>query len=557
MRATRRPVSACGANLVRTLASILFLLLLLLPNGGCAEKRADPNLLVTSRVFAVTEGQVEFLDPNLISETAGNRVGMQMFEPLVTIAPGSELPVPAQAERWTVSDDKRTYTFVLRDGLTWSDGVPISTADFVYSYERLLNPNTQSKAAQLLGNIEGAEAYNAGKTSDFKTVGVRALDPKTLEIRFTGPAPYFLDLLVNPNFAPVPKHVIDRVGPQWTRPDHIVVNGAFRLTTWVSGERIEMVRNERYWDAKNVWLDGVTFYETQSESTAQTWYDAGKVQWSPGLIPLTAVRGLLSSGRTDFHIDPLMCVYYYCFNTTRPPFDDARVRRAFNQSVDKPLLVRQVLGMGQKPATHLVPPMFMGSRGYGEVTGDPFDPSRARKTLDSVGYNTSSPFPAVTLDYNTFEGHRIIAEFIQKALAGTLDMKLELANMEWKSLLQKVHAGDFQIARGSWCADFNDPEDFLRVFHSRHEHNYAKYSSPEYDALLDALAKTGDQPERNRLAAEAEAMLNRDQPIIPLYFYTRGHMLRPFVHGVEPDSQDRHYFKYVWFGAEDAKAAPP
>ncbi len=523
--------------------------------GGCGNKRVDPNVVPESRTFSVTEGQVEFLDPNLIAETAGNRVGSQLFESLVTIAPGSDTPVPAQAERWVVSDDKRTYTFTLRDGLAWSDGTPITSADFLYSYRRLLDPSTESRAAYMLWNIAGAEAFSAGKTTDFGTVGVTAPDPKTLIFRTTGPAPYFLDLLVSVNFAPVPKHVIERYGPQWTRPEHMVVNGPFRLTNWTAGERIELTRNERHWDAANVWLDRVVFYETQSESTAQSWYETGKVQWSPGLVPLAAVSSLLRGGRKDFHLDPLMCVYYYSFNTTKPPFDDARVRRAFNLAIDKPLLTRQVLGMGQKPASHLVPLMFTRSRGYQAVPGDSFDPGRARKELEAAGYGKDNPFPAITLDYNTFEGHRLIAEFVQKSVASTLGVRLSLANMEWKSLLQKVQAGEFQLARGSWCADFNDPEAFLQVFASQHDGNYARYKSPAYDALLATLATTGDQAERNRLAAEAEALLNRDQPMLPIYFYTRGHMLRPFVKGIAPDAQDRHNFKYVSF-AQTGEAAP-
>ncbi len=355
-------------------------------------------------------------------------------------------------------------------------------------------------------------------------------------------------------FTPVPKHAIDAHGKNWTRQENMVSNGPFKMSVWKVGERVEVVRNEHYWDADAVWLDKVIWYMVNSDNMANDWYEQEKIHWTPGLVPLDKIKELLSSGREDFHIDPILCTYYYVINVKRAPFDDVRVRRAFNMATDKGKLVRQVMQGGQKAATHLVPPHFQASIGYGKVRGDAFNPEKARAILKEAGYGEGGkPFPTVTVSYNTNEGHKRIAEFFQRSIKANLGVEVQINNMEWKSLLAAAHSHEFEIARTSWCADFPDPENFLAIFHSEGENNYSDYQSPEYDALLQQLQSTGDRAERNVIAAKAEAMLNRDQPFLPFYFYVRTYLLRPFVRGIAPEMNDRHNFKYIWFGPPGAE----
>jgi oligopeptide transport system substrate-binding protein len=500
------------------------------------------------RIFKTAEAQVEFLDPALIGEGAGNRIGTQMFETLVQPGIDSLSIVPAQAEKWTTSDNGTVWTFTLRDGLTWSDGAAITTADFVYSYERALNPSAQSRNAQLYWNILGAKEYNTGASKDFKSVGIKALDAKRLEFTLISPAPYFLDLLAYVGFAPTPRHVIESHGKNWTRPENIVVNGPFTLSMWKSGDRIELKRNAKYWNAENVWLDGLIFYETSNENMAHDWYESGKLHWTPGLVPLDIVPSLRKSRRSDYYVDDILCVYYYVFNVLKPPFDNVQVRRAFNMAFDKGQLVRQVLGQGQRPATHLVPPYLGKRRGYSEVRGDSFNPEKARKLLADAGYPGGKGLPELRLTYNTSEGHRLIAEFFQQSLKRHLGVDITISNMEWKSLLQALHSREFQISRASWCADYPDPENFLSVFHSQGENNYPGYNNSEFDRLLEKLRRTGNQEERNRLTAKAEGILNSELPLLPMYFYVRSYMLKDFVRGLEPDPMNQYRLHYLWFG---------
>ncbi|HIN85563.1 MAG TPA: peptide ABC transporter substrate-binding protein [Myxococcales bacterium] len=540
----------------------LFLFSIALLIGGCKKEgtapipapstsapRKVPEAIFDERIFSFAEAGPESLDPNLIAEGAGNRIGSQMFEPLVLFDAQGGAVQPGQAERWEVNKDGTVYTFYLRKS-HWSDGVPIHAADYVYSWERAINPKTNSRGAEHFWVIKGARAYNKGDSRDFKSVGVRALDEQRLQVELAGPSPYFMDLMTYVIFSPVPHHVIKKHGIKWTQPANIVVNGPFRMSEWKLRDHITLTKNPRYWDADKVWLNGIQIYDTESEKTAFDWYVRGKVMWTPGLVPAGKVSELRRSGRSDYHIDPILCVYYYVINMKKPPLDDIRVRRAFNLAIDKGRIVRQLLGQGQKPATHLIPPLFGRTHGYKEARGDNFDPEHGRKLLAEAGYGPKGkPFPKITLVYNTYEGHRLLAEFVQRSLQTHLGVEIAINNMEWRSLLPKLTTGDFQVGRSGWCADFPDPQDFLQVFYTGGHHNYSNYENPAFDRIIDKLRHTRSTTDRNRLSFEAEAILNRDMPVLPLYFYVRGYMLSDFVRGIgdPPQVQGRYLLKRVRF----------
>ena len=240
-----------------------------------------------------------------------------------------------------------------------------------------------------------------------------------------------------------------------------------------------------------------------------------------------------------------MCTYYYVFNTRKPPFDDIRVRRAFNMAIDKERMSKHVLASFQPPATGLVPDMFEGIMSYVAPKGDSFDPGMARDLLAAAGFPGGAGLPPIEIVYNTYETHRQIAEYVQRNLQENLGVKVTVNNMEWKSLLKEVRQGNFQIARTSWCKDYPDPMTFLTVYHSQAENNYARYDNPAYDGLLDQILSEIDTRKRNVMMCVAEKVLQRDLPLSPFYFYTRAYLLSPFVKGFEPQYGDDHFIKYV------------
>lgn len=496
-------------------------------------------------IFRLTEGDPEFMDPNLVAESAGTNITTNMFEGLLIWAAGNTAPVPSMATSYTVSDDGRTYTFQMRKGVTWSDGVPLTAEDFRYSWLRGLHPDTNSQNAQQIWRyVKGAEDFFRGRNPNPDDVAIRVPDPHTLIVELVAPTTFFPDLLTYIAYAPVPRHAIEAHGKQWVRPENMVVNGAYKMTEWRPRDRVVLEKNPRYWAAAEVSIGKAIIWLSDDESKNKNLYDSGKAHYIQPL-DFDDVEAAKLASREDMRIDQIMCVYYYVMNMTKPPFDDPRIRKAFNMAIDKERLTEHIMRAFQVPATQLLPDMYRGTLGYVPTRGPAFDPAGARQLLAEAGYPGGVGLPDIELVYNTYETHRQIAEFFQRNIKENLGLEIEVQNMEWKSLLKKVHGGDFQISRTSWCADYPDPMTFLDVFHSAGENNYPQYKNPAYDALLGRIAQERDVRQRNVLICAADKVLTRDMPLLPFYFYTRAYLLRPWVKGFEAQYQDHHLIRYL------------
>ena len=308
--------------------------------------------------FNWIEGDSEFMDPNRVSESAGNALASQMFEPLMVLAPDNSPPRYGAAKSHTVSADGKTYTFKLREGLVWSDGTKITAEDYRYSWLRGLSPELASKnASQITPFIKGAEAYNQGKEKDPRTVGVRVVDPLTLEIELLYPTPFFLDLLTYIAYAPVPRHAIEKHGDRWTRPENIVVNGPYKMVEWRPRSRMVFEKNLKYWDAANVQIKKHTAFLTASEDANVTYYMNAQVQTAQPLSE-EKVKNWIQESRLDLKIAEQMGTYYYVFRTDRPPFNNRLLRKAFNMALDKERLTAFVLSGFKPPARNLLADVF-------------------------------------------------------------------------------------------------------------------------------------------------------------------------------------------------------
>lgn len=509
----------------------------------------------TDRSFTFAGGSMEFIDPAKVAETAGHHLMMNVFEGLYVYNRGDGAPVPAMATHHEVSADGRTYTIHLRPGVTWSDGVALTARDFEWSWRRVLEPKLASRSAQLLWFIAGAQAYNEGAVADPTTVGVHALDDRTLQVTLKNPTPFFPQLLCEMPYVPTPRHVIEKWTDQWTETSHIVGNGPFLLAAHQPRKASVLQKNPRYFDAPSVWLDKVTILHTESEQTSFDWYEVGKTQWSGDWgLPIDKIPALRDLGRIDFHVDPKLCSYYFSLRVDRPPLDDVRVRRAVAMAIDKERLALHVLKGGQPVATNAVPDLFGPTSGYHAMEGEGYNPELARQLLADAGHPRGIGLPPIELYYNTGEGHRIIAEFVQRNLQENLGVRVQLANMEWGSLLKTLLAGQFAIGRSSWCADYPDPLTFLEVFQSESKANYSGYKSAEYDSVIDAIKAEPDVHRRNGLLHRAESLLQRDMPMLPMYHYTWSYLLKPYVLGYEKHMQDQHPLKYIRFATAEELA---
>ncbi|MFT7579066.1 MAG: oligopeptide transport system substrate-binding protein [Myxococcota bacterium] len=491
---------------------------------------------------------IKSLDPGLVSETAGSMLVTNIFEGLINSPVRSGMPwAPGVAERWEATADQLIHTFYLRKDARWSDGSPVTANDFIYGWRRKLDPATASKSAAELNLIKGAEAFTSGKNRDPLSLGLRAIDDHTLEVTLERPTPFFFNKLAGGHFMPAPKQAIDAHGDKWTRPENIVTNGPFNLKVWREREFLRLERASTYWDVANVKIPGANLYVTNSSEQSFNNYRAGTLHWGRNAVGPNHVTQLLEAKRPDFFIDPFLCYYAYVFNVEKPPFDKVEVRRAFGMAIDKRALVTHVTKALQTPAIGPVPSHFETTMGYPKPEGDGFDPATARRLLKDAGYEDISTLPPVTLLYNTSEGHKLIAEFVSRGWRENIGVKVETENRDWKSMLDKIRKGDFQVTRFGWCG-VEHPYDMVQTFLSTHPDNISNYANPEFDAAVKTALELTDHTAAMQAFANVEAILNRDAPAAALYYYTKAYLKRPVLRGLEPELTNTHLFKWMSWG---------
>ncbi len=510
----------------------------------CAAGFTAHSAFAGGKLRVATLGEPASLDPHKISGTWENYIVGDMFVGLTTENPKAE-PIPGVAESWTISEDGTVYTFKLRESV-WSDGTPLTADDFVYSMQRILAPETAAQYASLLYVIKGAEAVNKGKAKA-ETLAVKAIDKQTLEITLTGPAPFFLELLTHYTAYPVPKHIIEKYGKDWAKPEHIAVNGPYTLKEWLPNTHVVLVKNDRFWDAAEVSLDELVFYTQEDRVAVQKRFRAGEIDIATDFAS-DQIDWLRKNLPDETHIAPYMGVYYYPFNTKRKPFDDVRVRKALSMAVNREALTEKVLKTGELPAYSFVPPGIANYDNPAEVSWKSMPYAErmkeAKKLLKEAGYDSKNPLK-LTLSYNTSENHKRIAVAIA-SMWKPLGVIAELNNKEVKVHYANLKEGDFEVARAGWIADYNDAQNFLYLLESRTgANNYGKFSNAEFDKLMLAAEKEADLQKRGELMRKAEAIAMEELPIIPIYHNVSKSLVAKNVKGFVDNPKDIHRWRYV------------
>ncbi len=637
--------------------------------NGSEPQTLDPHLANGQPegrlAYALFEGLYRKMPIGIEFDAAGNLVQQPELDSQGNTALG---PQPGMALRHDLSDDLRTYTFHLRSDVSWSDGTPLTAHDFVWSWRRLLHPETASQYASHLYYVKGARDFNQGRIRvgqqveielrnrprpdqtfphgtmkrfelagivlhrgdveervdewdasfelgpddyvvyeintgnqieevkrgparpfdsvtalwvlpDFETqVGMRALDDLTLEVELDQPTSFFPELVAFYSLCPVPRSCIEKYGStDWTKPGNMVSNGPFTLELRRIRDRVRLQKNPRYWNEPVVKLERVDVLSVEKETTALNAYLNGQIDWCT-LIPTALVPQLAK--REDFRVAPQLTTYFYRFNTTKPPFDDARVRKALSLVIDRRQICEKITAAGERPSEVLCPP---GMRGYQRPTpqppaGDltqlfnedvapdlrsilqtlinegepPFELPLsiegekelkrlvARRWLEEAGYGPQGKaMPRIELLYNTADNHRAIAEFIQQTWRNQLDVDVELVNAEWGTYLSRMKQMDFDIVRGGWIGDYQDPQTFLELWTTGNENNHTGWSDPEYDTLvLDSVNLPLQQ--RMQKLAHAEALVVGELPFLPIYNYVSRNLVASEYEGWYPNCEDVH-----------------
>lgn len=456
--------------------------------------------------------------------------------------------VPGVAQSWSSSDNK-TWVFTLRNNARWSNGDPVTAQDFVYSWQRLVDPKNSSAFAWFAGlsGIQNAAAITKGEMTPDK-LGVVAQSKNQLKVTLDRPVPWFPALVANVALFPVPQKIIAQQGDSWTSPGKLVGNGAYQLSERVVNEKIVLTRNPHYWDDAHSVLTKVTFVPINEESSATKRYRSNDIDITES-FPKNMYALLKKTLPGEVYTPDQLGTYYYAFNTQKGPTADVRVRKALSWSIDRKVIAEKVLGTGEKPAWHFTPdvtagfkplPTFMQQHDQNSLN------AQAKSLLAAAGYGPGKPLKLKLL-YNTSESHQKIAIAVASMWKKNLGVDVTLENQEWKTYIDSRNSGNFDVIRASWVGDYNEPSTFLNLLTSGNSSNIARFSNADYDAVIAKASRETSDQVRNNDYNRAEQILAEQAPIAPIYQYTNGRLIKPWVKGYPiTNPEDVAYSRELW-----------
>ncbi|MBT8500408.1 peptide ABC transporter substrate-binding protein [Pantoea agglomerans] len=456
--------------------------------------------------------------------------------------------VPGVAQSWSSSDNK-TWVFTLRNNARWSNGDPVTAQDFVYSWQRLVDPKNSSAFAWFAGlsGIQNAAAITKGEMTPDK-LGVVAQSKNQLKVTLDRPVPWFPALVANVALFPVPQKIIAQQGDSWTSPGKLVGNGAYQLSERVVNEKIVLTRNPHYWDDAHSVLTKVTFVPINEESSATKRYRSNDIDITES-FPKNMNALLKKTLPGEVYTPDQLGTYYYAFNTQKGPTADVRVRKALSWSIDRKVIAEKVLGTGEKPAWHFTPdvtagfkplPTFMQQHDQNSLN------AQAKSLLAAAGYGPGKPLKLKLL-YNTSESHQKIAIAVASMWKKNLGVDVTLENQEWKTYIDSRNSGNFDVIRASWVGDYNEPSTFLNLLTSGNSSNIARFNNADYDAVIAKASRETSDQVRNSDYNRAEQILAEQAPIAPIYQYTNGRLIKPWVKGYPiTNPEDVAYSRELW-----------
>ncbi|HJW40777.1 MAG TPA: peptide ABC transporter substrate-binding protein [Rhizomicrobium sp.] len=488
--------------------------------------------------------EIKSLDPHFVDGLQESEIEGDILIGLLTMDAAGR-PIPGAATHWEISPDGRTWTFHLRDHL-WSDGRQVTAQDFVFAWQRLLDPKTGASYAYNLWVVKNAHEISTGKLPP-TALGVWATDDKTLVVTLEHPAAYLPELLTHDTAYPLPRHVVLAKGNSWPKPGNFVGNGPYVPREWIVNDHLTLVKNPRFYDAANVHIDVVIYHPTNDSNAALRQLRAGELDTQTP-IPLTQIQWLRRTMPAFLHTRPVFGLSYISINLHHPPLDDLRVRRALNLAFNREIVTEKVLRLGEPPAYGIVPPgiaNYPGPQSY-DFRPLPFAErlKKAQWLMNQAGYGPDNPLRLV---YETFDepNNKLIAAVLQAMLREIwvyIDIESIDASVHGRNMIE----GKYDLGAASWFADFNDASNFLDLLRSDAGNNYGRYRNPAYDAMLNAAQQEPNATRRGQLLATAERMALKDYPWIPMRFRTSQDLVQPYVKGWVDNGRDQHRTRWLW-----------
>ncbi|SDX23292.1 oligopeptide transport system substrate-binding protein [Marininema mesophilum] len=507
---------------VKWLATILVCILAL---TACTS--GEKEATSTSSITLNAQTEPPSLDPALAIDTTSGWILDHLFEGLYKKDARGRV-VKGVAEKVKVAKDGKTYIFSLKKNARWSDGSPLKAKDFEYAWKRVLSPKTASQFAIYLYYLKGGEAYNKGKGTA-EDVGVKATGAHTLKVTLENPVAYFPELLTFWVTYPVKEKVVNQHPKNWfASAQTLVSNGAYQLKEWKHNERVIATKNPYYEAKKGIAMERIRWEMVDDSKTAYQMFKTKKLDVVTDLPADLLVKEKRSE---EYKSTPYFGTYMYMLNVKKKPFTNVKIRKAFNLAIDRESLVKHVTRGGQKPAMAFVPYGFKtptkGDFRQEERSYLQEDVKKARQLLkEGMKEEGWSKLPPIEITYNTDENHKAIAEAVQGMVKKNLGVDVKLTNQEWKVYLNTLSQKDYQMARMGWTGVIVDPVVFLDYYLGDSPNNQTGWVNKKYDHLMMQAKQEQNEENRLKLLHQAEGILMKDLPFIPIYYYSQNGLVQ-------------------------------
>lgn len=540
-------------KIFKKLITLLLVLCLIFSFTACKKTSSEQlNLNVC------LSSEPETIDPALNSTVDAAVMINHMFEGLMKYkddGKGNATLTEGQAKSYSVSSDGKVYTFTLRDDAKWSDGKAVTAADFVYSWQRLINPETMANYGYILEPVQNAMAIMYGEKASSE-LGVKAIDEKTFQVTLEEPCSYFLDICAFPSTFPIRGDIIEANGDQWTfNASTYIGNGPYKMADWKHNSYIQLTKNENYYDYTKLGPASIKFTLMDDSNAMLAAYNSGELNFIQS-VPVGEIKTLLNDKKLT--LAKSLSTYAILFNNASAPFDNAKVRDAFLLTIDRNYITDTVLGTEQTPASAFVPYGIFDTKGtkgkdFRTVGGDYYSVAaadyksncdKARALLKDAGYEGGKGFPVVEYMYVSSSENKAIAEALQNMWQTELGVTVKLVNQEGSVYGEALYTGAYQIAPFYWAPDYNDPISFLDIWVTDGMNNVAAYSNTAYDSLIQQVKDSSKTSQRMSLMHQAEKILIDDAVIAPVYFYTQPYMLNSNIKGMYYSPMGYFFFTY-------------
>ncbi len=524
-------------------------------NSSSGGDSKSGEKLAAKQVFNKTENQeIPTMDTSKSTDTLGSQILGNTMEGLYRLDKENK-PIPAAAESSTKSEDGKKYTFKLRKDAKWSNGDAVTAKDFVFAWQRLLDPKTAAEYAFIAFPIKNAEAVNKGE-KPVTELGVKAVDDLTLEVELEQAVPYFLNLVAFPSYYPLNEKFVKEKGDKYgLESDTTVYNGPFVLTDWKHEQGWKLKKNDQYWDKKTVKLDEINYSVVKEPATIVNLYDSGQIDF--GLLTGEFVDKYRNN-KEEYGVYNEPSTFFIRLNQKRggqdTPLKSKKLREAIALSIDKKNLTNVILNDGSKPADYLVPKgLAAGPDGkdFQETFKNGVKPDAKKATAAWEEAKKELGKDQVTiefLNYDTGNAKKVgeyVKDQIEKNLKGvTVNIKLQ----PFKQKLKLESDQDYDISYGGWSPDYADPMTYLDMFESKHSHNQMSFSDQKYDEIIKKAGGElmSDAKKRWEELGKAEKLLlEEDVALVPLYQSARSYVMKPHVKGVVKHNISPEY-SYKW-----------